>query len=190
MKASDLFYPVDQFTHPWFGGVGFLCGLPVVRIDLSPGGKQVSCEQLVQDIKAIRKEQGAYAPRWAAITGVTRYADNDLLLAIRVHCAMQVCIETSGNESMCDRHGRLPMWDHVSVRVSLPMEGLKCERFDSVIVHPNGSRENMDAFSAYLDKLAFNGPRFVTGKGDISAVSRCGRAWRATRPIVPDASII
>lgn len=177
-------YPVDRIIYPWLGGVGFAMGLPVVLVELRHGAPSLTGDAIVAKVARLRRPLRDRAPRWTAIIGDTRLADNDLLLGLRVHVQCSTYIETDGSAPMCGRDGRLPMWEHVAVRVALPADKIHTERFDSVVVRDVPQDDDLSRFSAYLVKLGYNGPRYVEGRGAPTVVARAGRDWRATAPLV------
>lgn len=179
-------YPVSRYRVPWISGDGFLAGLPVFLIEMDSASPKVPLDDLVSVVAKDRRKRGDRAPRWVAIIGDTQHADNELLVSLRALTRSLVCIETAGESSMCDYTGRLPLWDHVIVRAKPSLPKLSVEVFHSVVIAVKEDDQDLTPISAHLDKLAYNGPRFISGPASKKAVVKFGRDWRMTMPVVPD----
>lgn len=181
------FYPVSRIEYPYLGGVGFLSGLPVVLVELQEGAPRTSIDNVVRAVHRKRVGLRERAPKWVAIQGDTRLADNDLALMLRTHVQCPVCIETDGRAPMCDparSGGRLAMWDHVAVRVKLPVPRIVTERFHSIVVNSPCGLSDLVAFDLFLDKNGYNGPRYLDGPGSPSAACAVGKDWRVTASLI------
>lgn len=183
-------YPVSRTEYPWMGGSGFLSGLPVVLLELQEGAPLTPLDAIIESLARRQRSLGARAPRWLAVLGDTRYADNDLAVRVRVHVGtLLTLVETDGTRPMWDqRSGRLPMWDHVALRARLPLPGgvVRTERYHSVVVETPVEDGMVEALHHALARDRFEGPRYVCGRGAPTAAARAGRDWRATAPLVRD----
>lgn len=183
-------YHVCRIVSPWMSGVGAVSGLPMTLVRLGPGGRALDPNALSDEVEVVRRRATGYLslPRYVAVIGEQGYIDNDLLVLLKSRLRVLGYTETDGKKPMADETGRLPMWDHVAVRPRLPCEELRCELFHSVAIRGPFSLDHLAAFSAYLDKLGYNGPRYVEGQSDDKrdAVAAMGWNWRLTRVLVPD----
>ncbi len=183
-------YNVCRIVSPWMSGVGAVSGLPMTLVRLGPGGRSLDPHRMAEEIEAVRRRAKSYIslPRYVALMGDHGYIDNDLLILLKSRLRVLGYTETDGRKPMCDETGRLPMWDHVAVRPKLPCAELRCELFHSVTTRGPFEIGDLAAFSAYLDKLGYNGPRYVEGRSDDKreAVAAMGWNWRLTNVLVPD----
>lgn len=175
----------------WLGGVGVLSGVPVWRVEFSSSGPVVPFPAMVKEFERALPP-GMARPRWASLCSASvEQAGNEFLLALRSRLGLLVHVETSGLSPMVDPAslgGRLPLWDHVCLRPSLPVGPIRCELFHSVVIDAPGPLfPGFEAFSAFLDKHAFSGPRFVVNRGPahVALVRSFAAAWRLTAPCPP-----
>ncbi len=189
MSSKGPQYGVERVQWPYLSGEGFLAGLPVACITLnrSAKGEQLSGDALVQAVKDALPPIEMQRPRWLAILGGDGVADNDLLVRLRTRLQMLTYFETSGLAPMCDsreKGGRLAMYDHVCVRARLPLARVRCELFHSVVAC-GGDNKQLKEFSVQLDKLAFNGPRFVQHRAGARGLldEVCHSSWRFTQAV-------
>lgn len=191
MMIKPRLYGVDSIQWPYMGGEGFIAGLPVlcIRFDSSGKGGKFTSDQLVAQVLAELPEERLLRPRWIAMINGDGIADNDLLVQLRIKVGLLTYFETKGTASMCDSSelgGRLAMYDHVCVRVELPLKRWYTDLWHSVVVS-GGDYSKLGALSFMLDKFAFNGPRFVSKpKGSLPSdlISKlCHSSWRVTQPV-------
>jgi hypothetical protein len=184
------FYHVRRMVCPWMAGTGFIAGLPVFMMDIGQGGDKVSSDDIVSWICKYRAKHHKFSPRWLAVIGDDDARDNELLLFARVRGQLLTYVETDGTRSICDHDDRLPMWEHVAIRATLPLPEIKTEIFHSVSVRAGFTLEDLVKFSDQLDRLAYNGVRYIEGGAEnVSIVARMGKNWRLTRPLAPDVRV-
>lgn len=179
-------YDVRVINPAWFGGQGFIAGKPVVRLLLGQSAKsrKMSDYQIAQHIASIAPMEKDQGSRWVAITGDTHQADNRLLLMLRHRINKLAYIESNGVWSMNDESGRLPIWDHVCLRTTLPADPTKIPMFHSVIIDGQPTILQIEEFEESLRKIAYNGDRYMpNSKRARSIVKRFARNWRITESI-------
>ena len=183
-KGAVNQYPVREIRGPWMDGGGAMSGMPAIVVELG-GTRYRSLYQIEEDVKAVQDRMGTSSPAWAAVIGDERYADNNLYLQLKVGRSLKCYTETDGTSPMCP-DGRLPMWDHVALRARLPLPSWKLhtQLFHSVVALLPATPAHLETFSGILDRLAFNGQRFVEGPGAPSVAAQLGRNWRASVPTI------
>lgn len=180
------YYDVERVTYPSFDIAGALAGVPVIEVVMGSKGKKLTQHDIAQKIDRIDASALNSSPaRWVAITGETRRADIDLMLAIRVLQTKRVYIEVDGTHSLCNADGRMAMWDHVCLRPrKLPITEIKCELFHSVMV--DATIGPALSLSRRLDAMAYNGDRFaLSSDAGVELVMHDPRSWRLTAPTKP-----
>ena len=188
-EKFSRYYDVARVVYPSFNVAGALIGVPVIEVVMGPKGRRLTQHDIARKIDCIDGTALNSSPaRWVAITGVTKGADLDLMLAIRVLQTKRVYIEVDGTHSLCNDDGRMAMWDHVCLRPrKLPIEEIKCELFHSVMV--DATLGPVQQLSRRLDAMAYNGDRFALSSPEgIETVMRDPHHWRLTAPVKPKES--
>lgn len=179
-------YDVQAITYPWFGGDGFLYGKPVIRLNLrkTKQSRKLNAHAIAQRIHSASNMDTAGAARWVAITGDTEQADNTLKLVLGSTIGKLTYIESHGAKSMCDSTGHLPIWDHVCLRVKMPDDPTKIQFFHSVVVCGKPSIEDVSRFNLILDKMMYNGERYVQHNAHGRVIAKnFADTYRLTQPI-------
>lgn len=137
------------------------------------------------------------APAWVMLRGDEPQMDSDILAYLRAKNPVRVAAEVSGKFPLGvlrrggsdDRH---PMFDHVALVVSLPLDPrkLKVQTFTSIVLRGKVSEKTLTDYDAELTRREYVGKRYVEGEGEDSAatlvVAGHGRGWRMTRAYCPD----
>lgn len=178
-------YDVASISYPWFGGEGFMSGRAAIKLRLGATKKsrRVDAHAIAQKINSIAPMSRDTAPRWVAIMGDVKQANNHLRLVLGSTINKLIYIE-HGASSMCDESGVLPIWDHVCLRTKLPTEPEKIQIFHSVIVEGDATPGQVADFNFKLMKIGYNGDRFLQdNKRNRDILRKQSRDWRLTAPV-------
>lgn len=186
-----LTYYVRRIVSPWMGGVGDLSGVPLVLVELAkPNGELVPLgqEMTPQDIaRAVTLQLTVeQAPAWCLVRGDDAAVDNDLLTHLRVVSSLRVAVEVSGLVPLGVVQGdRTPMFDHVCLRMRLPMKVIAAQIFHSIVVS-RATPMRLEAVDADLVKRGFEGRKWIEGEDAPGTVAAYGRGWRAATQAAPE----
>jgi hypothetical protein len=173
-QKNQKTYPVDPIQWPYFHPVGVLAGMPVILIRFNPSSRvRYTADEIVRSISDVIPEEQTSRPRWVMMLGGDGIADNDLFVMMRARLNLLVYYETSGEAPMCDTGGseRLALYDHVCLRTA-KAGPFACEFIHSVISENPRLRESFERLSVMLDRLPFNGPRFLLADAEFTPRAR------------------
>lgn len=191
-------YNVASLSVQTFPLDGFLAGVRVYLATLhrvpSPSTRPMKATDIANELARHCPPTSHERPRWIAFIGDPAVADQEIVVATRFILSTLSYGESTGSAAYATQvpDGRLPMLDHLAVRINAyPADPLKVELFHSVVAKPDAGLKGFARLSDYLDRLPFNGPRFISSKDygtpdpiAVAASERFSKNWRLARRIV------
>jgi len=186
-------YTITGIQNKWINGIGHLAGRPVIAVRFAPKGTPKSMtltgQQLARRIATFGGEEDMQRGcRYVALLGNTRQCDHELFKIVTSKLGKLAYIESEGVHRMSEDgvRGRLPLWNHVALRIDELTESddpFRIEIFHSVIIH-RASLEELARFTMQLEKREFRGERYlVNNKINQALAKRFARTWSVTERV-------